>query len=430
MFKDRRLALIFLIVFVDVVVGSATGPVRPKFVEGLTKPELWLAVGTAIFQGVQLVSAPLLGTLSDAYGRKPMVIVSAVGTFVANLLLLPVRAWAFFANRFSDGLTNGMYGLMRSSVTDLSPKEEQTKNNGYISTIVSLGNVFGPMVAGGVLAFVRSDEQQVKGVVWVIIGLSLLNVGLSWFMAEPSARQQPDAPEKTPQGAPDAGSQPAQPERKPFDRAAIGQAVRENLNVGLLWRRLSEKNERHEGIRFITVLMLLLTLHQGYLTYLITYLELGPLKLTAQQTSYFFAYFGGLSALTNFLFFKYFVDKINKRWLLMIAAAVGVALHITYANVGGSVVLLCIAIAVDTVTVSLLSGLLNGVFASLTSDEDRGEVVGINQALTGLASLLTTLVYGGLSTIHLSLPFYWFAASLAVLTVMARRLPAARQEAV
>ena len=404
--KNRPLLLIYLLVFIDVTVGSATGPVRPQFVRGLSNPELWLAVGTALFQGVQLVSAPLMGSLSDRYGRKPLVILSSAGTLVANLLLLPVRAWAFFANRVSDGLTNGMYALMRSSVTDLSPEEELAKNSGYISTLVSLGGVFGPMVSGVALAFTRDPTRQVALVVWVIIGLSALNVALSWFMAEPSTKQTD-------------GDKPTPP-----NGAAVWQAVRNNLNVALLWKRLSDKEKTQKGVRFITILMLLITLHQGYLTYFITYLELGPMKLSAQQTAYFFAYFGGLSALTNFLYFRFLVEKINRRTMLIITAFVGAGLHIVYANTGSNIWLLCGAVALDTLTISLASGVLNGLFANLTDNDDRGELVGLNQALIGVASLLTTLMYGGLSTIDLSLPFYWFAASLTALGIMSFRVKA------
>ncbi|MBO0932825.1 MFS transporter [Fibrella aquatilis] len=402
--KNRLLLLIYLLVFIDVTVGSATGPVRPQFVRSLSNPELWLAVGTALFQGVQLVSAPLLGSLSDRFGRKPLVILSSAGTLLANLLLLPVRAWAFFANRVSDGLTNGMYSLMRSSVTDLSPKEDLAKNSGYISTLVSLGGVFGPMVSGVALAFTRDPTRQVTLVVWTIIGLSALNVALSWFMTEPSNKQT-------------NGDKPAPP-----DRAAVWQAVRDNLNVALLWQRLSDKEKAHKGVRFITILTILITLHQGYLTYFITYLELGPMKLSPQQTAYFFAYFGGLSALTNFLYFRFLVDRINRRTMLIISAFVGAGLHVMYANAGSNLWLLCGAVAVDTLTISLGSGILNGLFANLTGDDDRGELVGLNQALIGVASLLTTLIYGGLSTINLSLPFYWFAASLIALGIMSFRI--------
>src|SRR6476646_11772100 len=117
---DRRLPLLYAIILVDVVVGAAVGPVLPDFVRGLRQPQLWLSVGTGLFLGVQLFSAPLLGRLGDGYGRRPIFILSAVGTLLANALLLPVRASLYLVNRVSDGLTNGMYATVRSAITDIS----------------------------------------------------------------------------------------------------------------------------------------------------------------------------------------------------------------------------------------------------------------------------------------------------------------------
>lgn len=96
MLRDKRLLLIYAIVLLDVIVGSASGPVLPQFVAGLPQPQLWLTLGTAVFLGVQVVSAPVLGALSDQLGRRPLVLVSAVGTLVANALLLPIKATFFF----------------------------------------------------------------------------------------------------------------------------------------------------------------------------------------------------------------------------------------------------------------------------------------------------------------------------------------------
>ncbi|MEZ0485724.1 MFS transporter [Fibrella aquatica] len=399
MFKNRQLAILFLIVLLDVVVGSATGPVRPEFVKDLSNPEWWLSVGTALFLGVQLVSAPLLGKLSDSLGRKPLVLVSGIGTLAANLLLIPVKAGFFFANRVSDGLTNGMYALMRSSVTDLSPEEELAKNSGYISTLVSLGHVFGPMVAGVALFFVNNKADQARLVVWVLIGLSLLNIGVSLLMSETAKH------------------------RSKVDWRAVRQEVGNNLNVARLWHRLSDKDKEHPGFRFLTILMLLATLQLGHQTYFITYLALSPMQFDAQQISFFFVYFGGLSALSNLLYFKYFVNRVDKRTVLIITVFIGVAMQLIFANLGTSKPLLYAAVAVDAILVSLVTGLLNGFLAKLTTDEDRGELFGLNQALTGIASLVTTLVYGGLATINLNLPFYWFAASLAVLGTLCWKLP-------
>ena len=63
---NRTMPLLYAIILVDVVVGAAVGPVLPEFVRGLREPQLWLSVGTGVFLGVQLFSAPLLGRLLTA----------------------------------------------------------------------------------------------------------------------------------------------------------------------------------------------------------------------------------------------------------------------------------------------------------------------------------------------------------------------------
>jgi DHA1 family tetracycline resistance protein-like MFS transporter len=405
MLHNPRLLLIYAIVLLDVIIGSASGPVLPQFVQGLPQPQLWLTLGTAVFLGVQLVSAPVLGALSDQVGRRPLVLVSAVGTLVANLFLLPIKTVLFFVNRLSDGLTNGLYSLMRSSVADISEDKELVQNTGLVSTFQSLGSVLGPLVASAVLFFIPAGNKQTRWVVLVVIALSALNIGLSFFFKETAK------------------------ETSTYDASKLKEEIRKNLNVRHLWQRIQELDEHKPGLTPLTLLTLLLTLNQGYLNYFIPYIGLGQLKLDATQISYFFAFFGGLSALANFVYFKYLVDRLDKRKVIIVAAFIGVGLHLTYANVHDSKALLYVAAAADAVSVSLVGGLLNGLVAQLSEEETRGELFGITQALTGLASLVTTLVYGALSLLSLSAPFYWFALSMAALAVFAMRLKPADTEA-
>lgn len=395
---NRRLLLIYGIVLIDVVVGSAVGPVLPQFVSKLPQPQVWLSLGTALFLGVQLFSAPLLGKLADAIGRRPIIITSTIGTLLANALLLPVRVGFLFANRFGDGLTNGMFATARSAVTDLSPKEEVVKNIGLVSTIISLGNVLGPMVAGVALTVAASGSGQTRVVILLSIGLAALNVVLTFFF-----RETCDNP-------------------APFDRNKLREELGNSLNLKGLWTKLTESDREQPGLRWLVILTLLFTLAQGYYTYFIAYTSTGPLRFNSKQISYFFVFFGATSALTNFVFFKYFVDKVDKKKLVILMAAIGTGLHVVYANVGPAVWLLYATAAVDSLTVALLGGVLNGLVAQHTSDSDRGEVLGITQALTGLASFVTTLVYGGLSAIDVRLPFYWFALALAALALLALKI--------
>lgn len=398
MFSNPRLLLIYAIVLLDVVVGSASGPVLPQFVQGLAQPQLWLTLGTAVFLGVQLVSAPALGALSDQVGRRPIVLISGVGTLIANVFLLPIRTVLFFVNRLSDGFTNGLYSLMRSSVADISDDKDMVQNTGLVSTVQSVGGVLGPLVASGVLFFVKEPGQQARWVVIAVLALSALNIGLSFFFQETAK------------------------ETKPYDAGKLRDEIRKNINVRNLWKRLQEMSNDKPSLMPLTLLTLLLTLNQGYLNYFIPYVGLGKLKFDSTQISYFFAFFGGLSAISNFIYFKYLVDRLDKRKVIIVAACIGVALHLTYANVHSSVVLLYVAAAADALSASLIAGLLNGLVAQLSDEENRGELFGITQALTGLASLITTLVYGGLSLLSLSAPFYWFAACMAALAVAAMRL--------
>lgn len=396
MFPNRRLRHIYAIIFIDVIVGSAIGPVLPEFVKGHDRPQLWLALGTGLFLGVQLFSAPLLGKLSDGYGRRPIFIVSAIGTFLANCLLLPVRLGWQLANRFSDGLTNGMYATVRSAITDISPKDELFKNLGIEGAILSLGFVIGPAVSGLLLTtFDVVDADQARVVVVLAVVLSSVNILLSWTLRETMAN---------PPG---------------IETAALKAELVQSVSVHTLWTRLLAKDRQYSGLKKLVLMQLALTLSTGYYNYFVTFVSFGALQMDAKAISYFFMYFGALSVAINYVFYTYFADRINQRKTIIWLAALGAPVLAGYGLVGTSMVWLYVLITIDCLTLSLIQGLIEGLMAQRTSDDDRGEIFGINQALQGLASFGTTLVFGALSLLDLRIPFAWFALCLAMVVVMA-----------
>lgn len=396
MFSDRRLRHIYAIIFIDVLVGSAIGPVLPEFVKGHERPQLWLALGTGLFLGVQLFSAPLLGKLSDGYGRRPIFIVSAIGTLLANCLLLPVRLGSQLANRFSDGLTNGMYATVRSAITDISPKEDLFKNLGIEGAILSLGFVIGPAVAGLLLTlFDVVATGQARVVVALAVVLSAVNILLSWTLRETHANP--------------AGVTPA---------ALKGELIN-SLNVGRLWSRLTDKDRRYGGLKQLVIMQLALTSSTGYYFYFVAFISLGSLHMDAKAISYFFMYFGALSVVINYGFYTYLADRINQRRAIVWLAGLGVPVLAGYGLVGSSLVGFYVLTTIDCLTLSLIQGLIEGLMAQRTTDDDRGEVFGINQALQGVASFGTTLVFGALSLLDLRAPFAWFAFCLAMVAVLA-----------
>ncbi|RTQ46219.1 MFS transporter [Hymenobacter gummosus] len=403
---DRRLWLLYAVILLDVIVGAATGPIVPEFVRGLPRPQLWLALGTGLFLGMQLVSAPLLGKLSDGYGRRPILILSALGTLLANGLLLPVRAGLYFVNRLSDGLTNGMYATVRSAITDLSPPERLFRNLGIEGAIISLGFVIGPM-AGGLLLTLYDvpPGQQARYVVGLAMALAALNVGLSCLVRETHA------------------------EHPGLSRRALRHAVSEALNVPRLWRRIRQKDRQHPGLAPLVVTQLLFTLSIGYYSYFVPYASLGALRMDARALSWFFIFFGTLSIGVNYVFFTFLADRLNQRRAILWLALLGVPVLAAYGLVGASRLALFVTVAVDCLTLSLIPGLLEGLIARRTSEQDRGEIFGLNQAVQGLGSIASTVVYGALSVADLRLPWLWFALCLAGVAGLAWRWRAAPEPA-
>lgn len=410
MVQDRRLLLIYAIIFFDVVVGSAVAPVLPAFVKGHAHPELWLALGTGLFLGVQLFSGPLLGKLSDGYGRRTIFIVSAVGTLLANCLLLPVRLGFYLVNRVSDGLTNGMYATVRSAITDISPPEKLFQNLGIEGAILSLGFVVGPGVAGLLLTVldVTDAENQARVVILMAIILSVVNVVLSLLLRE--TKQTPVVP---------------------IDSHELKTEIRQAVDVTTLWQRLSRKDDQSSGestpgeaspgLKQLVLMQVALTMSTGYYFYFVTFISFGPMRMDARQISYFFMYFGFLSVVINYVFYTYFADRINQRRAIAWLAALAVPVLAGYSFIGTSVVSLYVLVTIDCLTISLIQGLIEGLMAGHTTDADRGEIFGINQAMQGLASITTTVMFGGLSLLDLRLPFIWFALCVGAVAWLALR---------
>lgn len=154
------LILIFVTVFLDVLGFGLLIPVAPKFIAkvmGLKElgdeSEASLAVGAlmATYAAMQFIFAPILGSLSDRFGRRPVILFSLLGSgidyfiaaFSPNLTVL-------FITRAVNGLTGATISTCSAYIADVTPPERRAAGFGIIGAAFGLGFVFGPL-AGGIL---------------------------------------------------------------------------------------------------------------------------------------------------------------------------------------------------------------------------------------------------------------------------------------
>lgn len=152
--KRSPLVVIFVTVFIDLVGFGIVIPVLPFYAEGTEFNVSPRTVGFlfASYSIMQLIFSPILGRISDKYGRRPVLFLSIIGTGIGFLLLGFARTvWMLFAGRILDGITGGNISTAQAYIADITTKENRAKGMGLIGAAFGLGFIFGPAI-GGILS--------------------------------------------------------------------------------------------------------------------------------------------------------------------------------------------------------------------------------------------------------------------------------------
>ncbi len=147
---DRRLVTILLIVFVNVLGASMILPLLPLYAKRqFQMSEQTIPLLITSFFAAQFLAGPVMGRLSDRYGRIPVLILSQIGTVISFVMLAfaPSTGW-LFAARILDGITGGNIIVAQAYITDITPEEKRTESLGYIFAAFGLGFIFGPALGG------------------------------------------------------------------------------------------------------------------------------------------------------------------------------------------------------------------------------------------------------------------------------------------
>mgnify|MGYP001151435326 FL=1 len=169
--KNRHLFIIFGIVLVNMLAFGIVIPLLPYLADRTGASETQIGLLVAAYPLAQLVGAPLLGRLSDRYGRKPILLVSIFGTAVGFVVLaLANSLLLLFVARIIDGLTGGNINVAQAYIADVTDHSERGKAMGLIGAAFGLGFVIGP-VTGGLLSGISYAAPA-----WVGAAISMFNL--------------------------------------------------------------------------------------------------------------------------------------------------------------------------------------------------------------------------------------------------------------
>ena len=183
----RPLALVFVIMLLDVVGLTILFPVGAFLVRRYGGQAILVTLLSALYAGAQFCAAPLLGRLSDRFGRRPVLLASVLGSAAGYLLFgIGGALWVLLLSRVVDGLTGGNMSAATAYIADVSRPEERARNFSLIGMAWGVGLVLGPAL-GAVTGQIRLELPA-----FVAAGLSLASAGLCFrFLPEslPAARR-------------------------------------------------------------------------------------------------------------------------------------------------------------------------------------------------------------------------------------------------
>lgn len=353
---DKRLWIIFLIVFVNLLGFGIIMPLLPYYAEAFGAGPIMIGLITAAYSFFQILSAPILGDLSDKYGRRPVLMVSIFGTAVSFLLLgfansIPM----LFLSRIIDGITGGNISTAQAYIADITTEKNRTQGMGFMMAAFSLGLVLGPAL-GGLLSVYGYSVPA-----FVAAGVAMIaTIGTFFFLPE-SYRAKSNIAAIKPK------------KRQLFKLKHFFDAIT-HPNVGLLLR-----------ISFIT--MLAFSLLQGTFA---LYTE-HSLNLSARTNGMIFAYLGLVGILVQIFLLKKILQFFSEPKILVLSITL-MAVGLGLISFSSNTIMLVVGITLLALASSISRPVIAGNVSKLVPADEQGNIAGMDQSVGGVARLFGPII--------------------------------------
>ena len=354
--NNKKLISVILVVFIDLLGFSLILPLLPYYAATFGANGFVTGLLVASYAAMQFIGAPLLGRMSDRYGRRPILLLSIAGTSIGFLVLGFANAlWMLFASRIIDGLTGGNLSVAQAYISDVTDAQDRAKGLGLVGAAFGLGFIIGP-VSGGLLS------QWGYGVpAFAAAALSLVNLLLVYFWLPESL-----TPEKRAE----------MPERRPaVNLNALLVALRRPFTGSLLITRF------FFGLAF-AILQTIFALY-----------ALSRFHLTAVQTGYILTYVGVLSVVTQ----GFLVGRITRRVredILIGVCVVVMAFGLLGWALAPSVLFLLVIMAPTAVAGGLLNTILTSTLTKAVEPQEVGGIIGVSTSIESLTRVIAPILGG------------------------------------
>jgi len=360
---DRNL---WVLVFVCIINSLGFGIIVPILYSygktfGITGETLGIL--TASFSIAQFFATPVLGALSDKWGRKPLLVISLAGTCISFILFAEARSMIMlFAARILDGLTGGNVSVAQAMASDTARSDNRAKRFGILSSAFGFGFVIGPAI-GGLL-----NRYGMQVPFYFAAGISLIGTLCSLFFLK-----ETNPPDKTKKDS----------EKTKFSFTALATTLKRPVI----------------GTAVFTGFMLTMaqfTMIIGFQTFSVDVLKINPTQIGILYAG--FGVSGIIMQLCLPLFTKWFSSKST---ILMLSTLLCfAAMFVT--GLTHHFIPFVIGICIYGLFNGLRNPMLNAIIADHIDHKEQGKILGINQSYASIGQTLgpVTAGFAALLSVH------------------------------
>ncbi len=371
----RALLPIFLVVLVDILGLTLILPLLPFYAERFGASPMVVGLLGATFAACQLVSGPILGGLSDRFGRRPLLLVSQVGTFLGFILLARADVlWMVFLSRVIDGATAGNLTIAQAYITDVTAPSQRARAFAVIGVSFGLGFLVGPAVSGWLAHY---DHR------WPIYAAAALSAtsvaATALLLRDPTTAQRDAATDRTATAA-----EPAPPAGR-------------RLSV-LSWSGYT-RYFRHPTLGLLLALFFCFALSFAMFTSGFALFAERRLRTAAglpwgpREVGYVLAFSGLLGIFLQGGLIGRAVKRFGERRLVGLGFVCAATSYLVLGQASGLSTVL-VSAAISAVGSSTLRAPLTAMITQRCDREEQGVVLGLTQSMTSLAQIIGPLLSG------------------------------------
>ena len=381
--KKSSLLIIYLTIFIDFIgVGLVIPIFAPLFLSSsstlfdssvnLEVRSFILGLALAVFPFFQFFGAPILGALSDKFGRKNILFLSILGTFLGYVLMvwgiLQKDLYLIVLSRIIDGFTGGNISVATSAISDISDPKDKVKNFGILGALFGVCFIIGPYLGGKLSDPSVSSMFNYSTPFLISAILSFINLTLLAL----------------------------------FFKETLSQKIEKSVNLftGIKNLKMAFTNPK---FRVIFSVVFLITCGFSFFTQFFQAYLVTKFNFTEGQIGELFAYIGIWIAITQGFLVRYLPKSITPRrsvffgTLLLGSALIGLLIP----NQASQIYFVLPFVAISN---GILSPNTQAIISNLADEKSQGEIFGINQSVTSLGMALAPIISGFIISFSIYLP--------------------------